>query len=241
MYTSSGNIYHGGDLLPLVKPTTPWWLLSWSNLWGQLVSITPVPAVHDEARSLLPYGILALVIVVLAGIVLLWRRRSSARPKRHSRAMWILVILILVILGAGIVMVGSFKQPEFKLKSVDVKGVESFDLLLVEVPTAVTFAVVVDIHNPNFIGATVNRLEYELYVNNVYIGKGSLPRSVVIPANGNATIETDVSVYLPSTIQSLITVLQQGGATAKVEGTVHLSVPVVGQISVPFSEEETLI
>lgn len=100
---------------------------------------------------------------------------------------------------------------------------------------------VLDVYNPNFLGATVTDVEYDLYVNDVYVGKGSLPRSVTIPANGKTNVETEVSVSVPSTIQALITTIQQRGATAKINGNVYISVPILGSISVPFSEEQKLV
>jgi parallel beta-helix repeat protein len=241
-YNASGSIRHGGDVLPLVRPTEPWWLLSWSALWSTLVSITPQPIDQNDSSTFILYGILGIVLACILVFVFLWRRRSRSRAKPLSRKKWLVVIAILiVVVGVGLFIVTSIKKPEFSVKQVRIKEFETFDLVLVEAPVGVTFNVVLDIHNPNFIGATVKDLNYEFYVNKVYVGTGSLPQSVAIPAKGNTTIETDVRVYLPSTIKSLVTILQHGGATATVKGEVMVSVPVMGEITVPFSEEIPLV
>ena len=50
-----------------------------------------------------------------------------------------------------------------------------------------------------------------------------------------------MSVSISSSIQALIGVIQEGSATAKVTGNVHIGVPIKGSISVPFSKEQILV
>ena len=202
--------------------------------------------------TFLPYGILGLVFIGIIVIAFLWRRSgtkvpASAEPggaeaKRPSSAKWIAaIIILLLIVGLGLFVVTSLKQPEVSLKNVSVKGFESINLLIVEIPTEVIFSVVLEVYNPNFLGATVTDVEYDLYLNDVYVGKGSLPRAVIIPANGKTNVETEVSVSISSSVQALVTTIQQGSATAKVTGNVYIGVPIRGSISVPFSEEQRLV
>jgi|GEM_PF-3444076 len=218
---------------------------------------TPLPF-----RNMLLYAILGLLFTSVIVAALLWRRgrrgsgtevskpsesdesESDTKKRRpsSSSAKWIAGIIILIlILGGGLFVVTSLKQPEVSLKSLSVKGFESVNLLIVEIPTEVIFSVVLEVYNPNFLGATVTDVEYDLYVNDVYVGKGSLPRSVTIPANGKTNVETEVSVSISSSIQALIATIQQGSATAKVNGNVYIGVPIRGSISVPFSEEQRLV
>lgn len=227
---------------PIPTPSTP---------AGADSAAPPKEGGKKGASTFLPYGILALAFIGIIVIMLLWRRGGTAstpaesggaEAKRPSSAKWIAaIIILLLILGLGLFVVTSLKQPEVSLKSVSVKEVENIDLLIVEIPTEVIFSVALDVYNPNFLGATVTDVEYDLYVNDVYVGKGFLPRSVTIPANGKTNVETEVSVSVPSTIQALITTIQQRGATAKVNGKVYISVPILGSISVPFSEEQKLV
>ena len=84
-------------------------------------------------------------------------------------------------------------------------------------------------------------VEYDLYVNDVHIGKGSLPHPVSIHANDRTNVETEISVSLFSSIQAVVTAVQQKSATAKVVGDVYIKVPVKGAIRVPFSEEQRLV
>ena len=202
--------------------------------------------------TLFLYGILGLVFIGIIVIAFLWRRSGTKAPapaepgsteaKRPLSAKWVVaIIIILLILALCLFVVTSLKQPEVLLKSVSVKGFESINLLIVEIPTEVIFSVVLEVYNPNFLGATVTDVEYDLYVNDVYVGKGSLPRAVTIPANGKTNVETEVSVSVSSSIQALVTTIQQGSATAKVNGNVYIGVPIRGSISVPFSEEQRLV
>ena len=147
---------------------------------------------------------------------------EKKRPSSSS-AKWIAAIIILIlILGLGFFVVTSLKQPEVSLKSVSVKGFESINLLIVEIPTEVIFSVVLEVYNPNFLGATVTDVEYDLYVNDIHVGEGSLPRSVTIHANDRTNVETEISVSLSSSIQALVTTVQQKSAIAKVVGDVYI-------------------
>ena len=215
------------------------------------------------ANTLL-YVILGLLFTgVIIAAILLWRRgkrgtetedtethkseneqKGDTEKKRpnSSIAKWIATIIILIlILASAIFIVSSLKPPEVSVKTVSIKGFESIDLIIMEVPTEAIFSVVLDVYNPNFIGATVTDVQYDLYVNDVHVGKGSLPRPVTIPANDRTNVETEVSISVSSSIQALITAVQQKSATARVEGDVHISIPILGRISVPFSEEQRLV
>ncbi len=152
----------------------------------------------------------------------------------------IALIIIAILTGGAFFIFGTIQEPKVTLKTVSIKDVEDINLLFISIPKSVILSVVLDVENPNFLGATVNNVNYQLYLNNIPVGEGSLPYSVYIPANGRTDVTTEVKISIASSIQTLLSILQQGSVTAKVVGNVYIQVPIIGTITVPFSEERVV-
>lgn len=247
---------------PTPKPTSITTPIS--TLPGAIIPTSP-PVNGDGTpfRNMLLYTLLGLLFTGVIAAVLLWRRggrgtgteasessesdesKQDTEKKRpnSSSAKWLATIIILIVIlgGSGVFILSSLKTPEVSVESVSIKGFESIDLIIVAVPTEAIFSVVLEVYNPNFLGATVTDVEYDLYVNGVHIGKGLLPHPVSIHANDRTNVETEISVSLFSSIQAVVTAVQQKSATAKVVGDVYIKVPVKGAIRVPFSEEQKIV
>ena len=79
------------------------------------------------------------------------------------------------------------------------------------------------------------------FLNDISVGNGSLPHSVYIPGNGRMDITTDVKISTASSIRALLPVLREGSLNAKVVGNVYIQIPIIGTITVPFSEEKVVL
>ncbi len=147
-------------------------------------------------------------------------------------------LIVIVILIGGIFIFRTIQQPKITLKTISIKDVDDINLLFINIPKSIILSVVLDVENPNFLGATVSNVNYQLFLNNIPVGEGSLPYSVYIPANGRTDVTTEVKISIASSIQTLLSILQQGSVNAKVVGNIYIQAPIIGTITVPFNEEK---
>ncbi|WP_456367471.1 LEA type 2 family protein [Thermococcus sp.] len=103
------------------------------------------------------------------------------------------------------------------------------------------FRVYVTLKNPNSIPLAVSNVEFDIFANGIYIGKGEVSKGVVIPANGMATVPLEVKIrsdLLPGVLAEHI----RNGETSTVRADFYITLTAGGERSriKLVSEEKTI-
>jgi len=96
-----------------------------------------------------------------------------------------------------------------------------------------TLDLVFRMYNPNDITATLDRADYDLYLNGNYLGMGQISKRVDITAFTSRTVPTEFDLSFGGVAQSLISALIEGETTWRVSGTAYYDT-LLGTINVPF-------
>lgn len=135
-------------------------------------------------------------------------------------AIAVCVIVIVVIAGFAVFYYDAYNKLTFDLKKVGVG-----DVSLSSVETTFDF----EIGNPSALPVYIPSGDFEIYVNDQYLGAGSFG-SLTVAANGQSQITVPVTFNtsdIPSVVYGLIT--GGGSVTVTVQGKVNLLL-----LSVPF-------
>lgn len=79
-----------------------------------------------------------------------------------------------------------------------------------------------DVNNPNPVGGTLNRLTYDLAVNQKSIASGTADKGLMIPANGLKTVELPVSINYFDIIDSVTDLIEKKKIAYDLTGTFNL-------------------
>ena len=89
------------------------------------------------------------------------------------------------------------------------------------------------IKNPNWIGLTVEQLEYSFLINNKELGSGKAESSISIPARGKSTVDVPVDVKLTEMSGSLFKIYLAGKMEYRIKGRAVFSA-FWGNVEYPF-------
>jgi len=113
---------------------------------------------------------------------------------------------------------------------IDVVGVKLEGIGL----SGVTLDLTLLLYNPGGIKAVLDRMELDVYVNDVYLGHASVPRRVDIPPGRSRTASVEVNVPYADAVKAAISALRSGRVNVRVEGTAYVKVLGI-TIGVPVS------
>lgn len=158
---------------------------------------------------------------------------------------WFLKIVGLLVVLAGIVIFvwikffGGPQYPEFK-------QMEGMKLDLSQLDQAkINLHGVAKLHNPNPVGVTLSRMEFDVYVDDEKTGSASQLASTNI--GGNADFEIPLKINIPlngnDAAKHLFRIKkhikQSGYVNYKLDGKMYFSI-LGGEISVPFTYEDKM-
>jgi len=120
----------------------------------------------------------------------------------------------------------ALKDVKISLKDVRVKRIGF---------TSATLDIRLEFYNPNSeITATLDRADYSLYGNNIYLGDGKITERVDIPPRGTRTVSTPFELSYSGAIKVVWDYLTKGGhITWRLVGTAYIDTP-LGTLAVPF-------
>lgn len=101
-------------------------------------------------------------------------------------------------------------------------------------PSYVDFAIPFSIYNPNSITATLDRIDYTIYINDIPIGTGSLSKRIDILPMKTEMITTRYRADMTTVPAVIVSNIQTGELTLGVEGMVYIDTP-LGELIIPFS------
>ena len=101
-----------------------------------------------------------------------------------ARNLFMAILLMMAVFMSGC-MKNSISKMSLELKQIKIKNFSN---------NGFTANVYMNIKNPNWFGVTVKDLNYSIIVNDLEVGKGSIPAPVDIPANGEALAELPLEV-----------------------------------------------
>ncbi len=160
----------------------------------------------------------------------------------HKRLLFGLVVLVICLLLVTVVVVRSYisTQIEKYAANADITSITLRDISL----TKVTVDVTVRVENPNPVGATVDRIAYDIYFQEnddwVYLGRADRTEDIAIGANDIASLEVSNEVGILATIGMLLEAVRQGGTiNLKASGSVWIKLGPVS-LEVPFEHIRTL-
>lgn len=154
----------------------------------------------------------------------------------QKRLVFGIVILAVCLLIVAFVAARSYISCQIEKYAANVE-ITSITLSAVSL-TEVTVDVTVRVENPNPVGATVDRIAYDIYFQEndewVYLGKADRTEDITIGSNDSASLNISNEIETLSIIEMLLEAVRQWGAVnLKVSGSVWIKIGPVS-IGVPF-------
>jgi len=152
----------------------------------------------------------------------------------------VIVLAILVILvGAGLYLFSQIQEKEaFKNVEIDFESVEIKDIGVEQI----TLNLNLKVHNPNKIPATLDGADYEIYLEGIYMGNGSLNEKITIPLNETKIVRSEVNVKYEN-LNRLLNITEKivknnGEVNIMIKGNAY--VVFIGRINFPFKVEKKI-
>jgi len=147
-----------------------------------------------------------------------------------KRAFIAVGVVILILVGVGFYFINEIRQRE-ALRNIEVSV---YDIVIESIGfTSATLKIKLKMFNPNSITATLDRADYNLYGNDIYVGSGVIPTRVDIPAHSSTVVTTTFDLSYSGAAKVILDALSIGKITWKIKGTAYFDTP-FGSISVPF-------
>jgi len=105
--------------------------------------------------------------------------------------------------------------------------------------TTVKLDLVLSLYNPNPTPAALNRLDYDIYLDDNYLGHGWTTRRVEVPPYGHALLDTELELRLGKALEAALNALGGGGHVVTIKGVMHVDLP-GATIDVPFEVTKSL-
>jgi len=134
------------------------------------------------------------------------------------------IVLLLLFSPVSCSLKGAVKKCSFKADKITIR-----DLTNDGFKAVVTFK----IKNPNWIGLTVEQLEYSILVNDKELGSGKTESRISIPGRGKTTVDVSVDVKLTEISGSLFKIFLAGKMEYQVKGKAVFST-LLGNVEYPF-------
>ncbi len=145
-------------------------------------------------------------------------------------------IVCLLALFSGIILTCGCMEPPVKEPTVTVQDIELTDVSL----RAITLNTTVVIHNPNAVGATLNRVAFDVwYLDNGenYLGHGERTK-INVKENGNTTVTIPVTIQNAPALSAFASLVQKGSLTVRVNGSAFIDIKLT-EYEQPFSQQKT--
>ena len=154
---------------------------------------------------------------------------------------WLIIALLVAVIifsAAGILLWNNIsKTPQVSVSSVDYRIDDKITLFGVEVPTKVTLLPTIRVSNPNIIPVTISGANYQLYLNGVPVGNGTLSEPVELKARANTTFTSEVGISRIQAVKGVIEAYKTKTIKAKIDGIVYVQIPLIGSVPIPLSQE----
>jgi len=153
---------------------------------------------------------------------------------------FIILIMLIVSLIAVYVFYSiqervSFKDVEIEFYSIEIKGIDLKQMTL-------NLNLNLKCFNPNKIPAVLDGAEYEIYIQNIYIGNGSVSEKITIPPQETKIIKSEANVKykdLKSLMNAVNEIIKNEGETEiMLKGNVYLDIGI--KIKIPFKVEKKI-
>ncbi len=159
---------------------------------------------------------------------------------------WIVAIIAAVIVVAAVFAIQwwigekkeSIKDCKVTIKNVRITG---FGFIPGKIlPSTMNMEIGLDVYNPNDIDIGLYELEYEVYINEIFVGNGSLNESgkVDIPSNEtrriNISYTANLTVLDKVVISALQSIIKSENIKWEIKGTAYVETP-LGKSKFKFS------
>ncbi len=159
-----------------------------------------------------------------------------------GKAKWLIAILLLA-LGYFILprlwMIGSVTG--YTVGSIMRKPkVTVYDIRLHDIGLkGATIDIVLDIYNPNSVSITFDRANFDIFMNDVKVGSGNIPHQLIIPPHSSKRVPSTTSISYGGTLggtwEYVKSKIEGREVVMTIKGNVYIDVPVLGDITIPFS------
>lgn len=149
---------------------------------------------------------------------------TAARVRRLSTGLFAAAALSVVLLGARCASV--FERPELQFRGIQINSI-GFDGASVEI--------LVDVYNPNAYRLGVERLSYDLAVENVHWGVGSTVTPLAVEGRNSATLRLPLEVSWSRLGDAGREALRSGSVNYGVSGEMTLATS-LGAFNVPYTK-----
>ncbi|MHA1879260.1 MAG: LEA type 2 family protein [Candidatus Heimdallarchaeota archaeon] len=150
--------------------------------------------------------------------------------------------LIMILALIGIILIsGCVQEPIIKPPTVEVVDAKILELSVNKATVDITLVV----HNPNPIGATFNKIDYDVYFKDErplrgsgeyeFMGHSTDEKKVTVES-GDTTFHTFLTVENRRVLQALVTLVVQEKVWIKIKGTASLDLKATSY-DIPFGKE----
>lgn len=144
----------------------------------------------------------------------------------------VIIVMVIIMIAGGYEFLkrNTLSDCEISMASVEI---ESIGL------TTATLNIGLNIHNPTWMTATIYRMDYVLYGNDIRFGEGEFTEKVDIPSDSDEVVTSTIEVTYVDMGGVAWSVLSDGDIIWRVDGTTHFDTP-FGTLSRSFSNETEL-
>jgi LEA14-like dessication related protein len=151
------------------------------------------------------------------------------------------VVALAVLTAAGVYVWRNItKQPEVEVTGFTYNVTDEVTVLGVSIPTEVSVLMELEIQNPNIIPIMLSGGTYTVELNNISVGEGTIP-AFKVPAGSKRKIDSEVRFSAVSSLKAVLNAVKEGSLAGRVSGEVYVNIPVLGRITIPFTEERDII
>jgi LEA14-like dessication related protein len=163
-------------------------------------------------------------------------KKEESKPiekKERNGSHSSLVIIFIIVLIVGAFYAITQYQQRAALKNVDISpsGFRVINLGF----TSATIEIDFTGHNRGDITATLDSIDYQVYVNDVFLLDGTIPKRYDIRPNQRRTITTKTSVSYLNIGRGVLEAITSSNTEVRVVGTAHIETP-IGTFDVPFAK-----
>ncbi len=147
--------------------------------------------------------------------------------------------ILVILLIAGLYLFSQIQEKEaFKNVEMDFESVEIKNIDLQQI----TLNLNLKAYNPNKIPATLDGADYEIYLDGIYIGNGTLNEQLIIPPNETKIARSEVNIKYEN-LNRLLNITDEivknnGKVDIMIKGNAY--VEFIGRINFPFKIEKKI-
>ncbi len=104
--------------------------------------------------------------------------------------------------------------------------------------SGISLRLVLDMYNPNDVTATLDSADFDVWINEKYVGRGFIPDRVDIPSQTVRKTSADFDASFSGSLKSGISILLEKQIRWKISGMAHYDT-LLGTLDIPFTFTET--